>query len=214
MVVIVIVVMVIVAGIYLTMVMVMTAISIVISVIVLDLHHHEPTSPVPAWMGRIVFGFMARLMCMKVPGYQEQSPGVFHGRGHHTRTSYRTGSHHGTQPHHAEEENAFVVEDNSLHDGINHFVKNFYDDLDSVIAPKKRVPLFDEILQHLREMTNRMKRNIKREQIKEEWKLLAKVLDRFLLIVFLLVITGLTVTILYIYPTLAMHSEHHVWCTL
>ena len=52
-----------------------------------------------------------------------------------------------------------------------------------------------------------MKRNIKREEIKEEWKTVAKVVDRFLLIIFIIAIVTLTVVILYVYPEVA--SEDH-----
>ncbi len=53
-----------------------------------------------------------------------------------------------------------------------------------------------------------MKRNIRREEIKEEWKAVAKIVDRFLLIIFVIAIITLTLTILYIYPTLA--NEAHM----
>ena len=52
-----------------------------------------------------------------------------------------------------------------------------------------------------------MKRNIKREEVKEEWKAVAKIVDRFLLIIFIIAIVTLTVVILYIYPEVA--SEDH-----
>ena len=53
-----------------------------------------------------------------------------------------------------------------------------------------------------------MKRNIRREEIKEEWKAVAKIVDRFLLIIFIIAIVTLTVVILYVYPEVA--SEDHM----
>ncbi len=53
-----------------------------------------------------------------------------------------------------------------------------------------------------------MRRNIKREEIKEEWKAVAKIVDRFLLIIFVIAIVTLTVVILYVYPEVA--SEGHM----
>ena len=87
--------------------------------------------------------------------------------------------------------------------GIHTLMRGLYDDLEAVMAPRKKRPLFDEILQHLRDITTKMKRNIKRDQVKEEWKMVAKIVDRFLLIIFMLAIIMLTVTILYIYPVMA-----------
>jgi len=40
-------------------------------------------------------------------------------------------------------------------------------------------------------------------EVKDEWKLVAKVIDRLLLLVFVVIITALTVTILCVYPTLS-----------
>ena len=99
-----------------------------------------------------------------------------------------------------------VMEANNIA-GITAVMHGLYDDLESVMAPKKKKPLFEEILQHLRDITTKMKRNIRREQIKEEWKMVAKVIDRFLLIIFLLAIIILTSTILYIYPHVAIHLQ-------
>ncbi len=178
-------------GIYLTMVMVMTAFSIVISVIVLDLHHHEPSNPPPKWLRRIVFGFMAHIICMRTP-YQNESSSLFqiaHGKLRH--------------PMHDTDDEEDRMEENHL-PGLTHLMRGLYDDLETVMAPKKKKPLFEEILQHLRDITTKMKRNIKREQIKEEWKMVAKIIDRFLLVVFLIAIVMLTSTILYIYPELAV----------
>ncbi len=183
------------------MVMVMTAFSIVISVIVLDLHHHEPSSPVPRWMRRLVFGFMAKLLCMKTP-YQNESSSLFqiaHGR---LRLP-------GAPPPKLVHQNAAddCDDDDLLNEnnivGLHSLMRGLYDDLEAVMAPKKKKPLFDEILQHLRDITTKMKRNIKREQVQEEWKMVAKIVDRFLLIIFMIAIITLTVTILYIYPVVS-----------
>ena len=182
------------------MVMVMTAFSIIISVIVLDLHHHEPSNPVPRWLRQLVFGCMARMLCMETP-YRNESSSLFqiaHGRLKQPVSDADNAS--------LDEED--LAEDSHVQ-GMNNFMKNLYDDLEVVMAPKKRRPLFDEILQHMRDITTKMKRNIKREQVKEEWKMVAKVIDRFLLVIFLIAIITLTATILYIYPYLAVkiHPE-------
>ena len=198
--------------------MVMTGFSIVISVIVLDLHHHEPTAPVPRWLRKLVFGCMARVLCIYTP-YQHEHSSLFqiaHGRvSRKEKCSSRT---NGQTPEPVpvigdDEEQCHMEENNidgmheGMHDGMHSLVRGLYDELEAIMAPRKRRPLLDEILQHLRDITSKMKRNIRREQIKEEWKMLAKIIDRFLLVMFLIAITGLTVSILYIYPTLATSDE-------
>lgn len=187
----------------------MTAFSIVISVIVLDLHHHEPTEPPPRWLRYLVFNIMARVTCQRTP-YSNESSSLFqiaHGR---MRQSARQSSNRSNHNHHnsvaEEDEEERIMEENHV-TNLHVMMKGLYDDLEAVMAPKKKKPLFDEILQHLRDITTKMKRNIKREQIKEEWKMVAKVMDRFLLVVFLIAIVGLTVSILYIYPQIAVISN-------
>lgn len=176
------------------MVMVMTGISIVISVIVLDLHHHDATSPVPKWLRRLVFGCMGRLLCVYT-SIQHENSSVFQiAHGKLRKACEGSG-----------EEEERLAENM---DGMNNVVKSMiYDDLEAIMAPRKRKPVLEEILQHLRDITTKMKRNIKRDQVKEEWKLLAKIIDRFLLVIFLLAITTLTVSILYIYPELASEPD-------
>ena len=180
------------------MVMVMTAFSIVISVIVLDLHHHEPSSPVPRWTRKLVFGVMAKILCMKTP-YQNETSSLFqiaHGRLYGPPGTSKFAQNVDD----CDEED--VLNENNIM-GIHTLMRGLYDDLEAVMAPRKKRPLFDEILQHLRDITTKMKRNIKRDQVKEEWKMVAKIVDRFLLIIFMFAIITLTVTILYIYPVMA-----------
>ena len=189
------------------MVMVMTAVSIVISVIVLDLHHHEPTHPVPRWLRYFVFGTMARIMCMYTPYSSEiRVPASMQPRFHSSRR--RSSSHYSNSRQQSQrkprcdEEDCLNVEQNGV-EGINVQVRYMYDELDSIVTSQnKKRPVLEEILQHLRDITSKMKKNTRRDQIKEEWKMLAKVIDRFLLVIFLLAITTLSLSILYIYPRL------------
>ena len=223
------------------MVMVMTAFSIVISVVVLDLHHHEPTYPVPRWLRRLAFGCMARVMCVHTEDMNETSNlfQIAHGTEasvRHTNNSNKM-NHKASMKRHC---NNSTGHNNVAHGGsasgtsagmtaaefeamdeermgfINSgdpsgitaaFMSGMYDELESIMAPCKKRPLMDEILQHLRTLTNKMKRNIKREQIQEEWKLVAKIIDRFLLIVFLLAIISMTSGILYFYPLIMNHMD-------
>ena len=144
---------------------------------------------------------------MKTP--YTSDPGVYqgsHSRPPHLRNSKNNASA-GTENNHMcsiDDDDDIIIEDHHI-TGLNSIMKGLYDDLDSVLVPsKKKKPLFDEILQHLRDITAKMKRNIKREAIQEEWKMVAKVIDRCLLIIFLIAIITLTLSILYIYPIVAV----------
>jgi len=63
--------------------------------------------------------------------------------------------------------------------------------------------LLTAILTQLRYITADMRRHCKRAEVKDEWKLVAKVIDRLLLLLFIVVITVLTIAILFVYPTLS-----------
>ncbi len=144
---------------------------------------------------------------MKTP-YQDEQSSLFqiaHGRLH-INNKNRQYSHRNHDDLCDDED---LLNENNL-TGLHVLMRGLYDDLEAVMAPKKKKPLFEEILQHLREITTKMKRNIKRDQVKEEWKMVAKIVDRFLLIIFMLAIVSLTVTILYLYPVLATHFAEQV----
>jgi len=63
--------------------------------------------------------------------------------------------------------------------------------------------LLSAILTQLRYITADMRRQCKTAQVKDEWKLVAKVIDRLLLLVFIVVISVSTIAILCLYPTLS-----------
>ena len=59
------------------------------------------------------------------------------------------------------------------------------------------------ILAQLRYITADMRRQCRRTEVKDEWKLVAKVIDRLLLMVFIVIITVSTITILCLYPAMS-----------
>lgn len=65
---------------------------------------------------------------------------------------------------------------------------------------------FREIRQHTRSLTERLKVQSSRDEVKDEWRLLAKVFDRFFLIFFVISISVFTVSILYVYPIVVRNS--------
>ena len=66
-------------------------------------------------------------------------------------------------------------------------------------SSRKRAVL-DEMLKHLRQITAKMKEREEQESLKIEWKIVAKILDRFFLMVFILLVIVSSVVLLYLYP--------------
>ena len=176
-----------VAAIYLTMVMVMAAVSIFASVVVLDLHHQDATRAVPPWLRTLVFGYVARLLCFLNPYKQE----CMRLREVAATNSFRV-KYEGVPREEPNGREHTTSSKNGLH--------GLYDELELSITHRKNLPMLEEILVHLREITAKMRKTIKRDHIKHEWRMLAKIIDRFLMIVFVSSILILTVSILYIVP--------------
>lgn len=187
-----------VAAIYLTMVMVMAAVSIFASVVVLDLHHQDSSRAVPRWLRTLVFGYVGRLLCVFNPYRAE----CLHLSEVAAANSWRR-KYEGVSA---------TVDDGgsvrgapgggSCRNGLN----GMYDELEVLISQRKNVPMIEEILLHLREISAKMRKSIKRDHIKHEWRMLAKIIDRFLMIVFVGTMLILTVSILYIVPRMYQHK--------
>ncbi len=56
-----------VSAIYMMTVMIMTALCLFFTVAIMNIHYHPPARPIPAWLRSVVFGYMAPLICWKLP---------------------------------------------------------------------------------------------------------------------------------------------------
>ena len=59
-----------------------------------------------------------------------------------------------------------------------------------------------EVLKHLRTITDRLRDSEEQESIRAQWKMLARMLDRIFLLVFILIIVLSTFSLLVLYPLL------------
>ena len=66
----------------------------------------------------------------------------------------------------------------------------------------------EEILYHLRQITGRLKDSEEQDAIRLQWKMLAKMLDRFFLILFVLLVVVSTIGLLVIYPLFGRENVH------
>ena len=63
----------------------------------------------------------------------------------------------------------------------------------------------DEVLKHLRAITDRLRDAEEQETIRAQWKMLARMLDRIFLLVFVMMIVLSTFSLLVIYPLLGRY---------
>lgn len=185
------------SGIYLTMVMVMTGSSILVSVLVLQLHHHDPSTPVPHSLRRLFIDVIGRRLCILTSGQQH----------HRKRTRTRLpvtenlsfNDLDNTRLAELDEEAVCHHRRRSDSNGVKG-QRNLLP-VDSILLSTTTVsPVLVEILDNLRVLTARLHRATLKEEIKDDWKMLAKVFDRVMLLIFLVAITLLSFSILYFYP--------------
>lgn len=209
----------------------MTASSIVVSVLVLNLHHHYPTTSVPPWLKRIAFdiiGRVLRVVTTQEPNHKKQQarsslelnttatpPANSHGPvgtaapHHHPQTRLTRGNSTNTSPvsslglvvqGYCSEEDSEIggrVEDNGVKRLRQIKTLTLSGGEDAFCESLK------EIRHYLRILSERLTSQCLKDQVNDEWRLLAKVLDRFFLIFFVFSISALTVFILYVYPVVA-----------
>lgn len=214
------------------MVMVMTASSIVASVLVLELHHHDPTTPVPPLLRRIILDTIGRRLCILASGrrpnrksdphHQHQ-----HHRQHHQHSRRQSGTmrSNSTLPYltgddeyqqrrtSSSQQQQYVAADNGVKGfaqirkinttenvvglmQVNDVVEN-----NSVAVSSSAISVLNEILVNVRFLAFRLRQNGTKNDVRDEWKLVAKVFDRLMLLLFVAAICTLTLAILYFYPT-------------
>lgn len=189
------------------MVMAMTATSIVVSVLVLQLHHHDPSTPVPRPLRRIFLDFGRRL-CILNSGQQHRkrkkkslpvAQNLSFDDLDSTQLDQLDDEEEGHQSRRREESNGVKGQRNLLPV-----------DVSSIALSSSTVSsILEEILANFRVLTDRLRDATLREEVKDDWKMVAKVFDRVMLIIFLVAITLLTFSILYIYPRV-MQAEDNI----
>ncbi|XP_074650363.1 neuronal acetylcholine receptor subunit alpha-10-like [Tubulanus polymorphus] len=180
-------------GIYLTTTMAMTSLSIILTVFVLQLHHVGPhQKPVPKWVRFFMFKILAKMLFIKLntracaPGYHRSSVKEYrdHTDGRVREdiclTTFR-------EP---------VVVDNC--NGRVSPIRLSYDRVENGTEPGSVT--FDKISKHLKLLVAKQNYDDTFQEITNDWRLVAHVMDRFLFWIFLLTAFMSSIAILVIRP--------------
>ena len=173
-------------GIYLTLIMAMTATSILICVVVLNLHHRDPNAPVPRWLRHLTYNIMAPMVCMR-SHINHRGSTVYQLCEFAKDYAMSVHENHADTDQQAPQTS---LEDNGICDQMCYLMKG---------SAKKKV-LLEEVVKHLRQITCKIKEQDEQDSLKAEWKIVAKILDRFFLILFVLLVIVSSVVLLFIYP--------------
>lgn len=168
-------------GIYLTLIMGMTTLSILFCVVVLNLHHEEKSTPVPRWL-RCVYNAVSFLLCVR--RYDQEQRSYLFPLIEVKRSLQRDVTYQREAP--------------LPFDGM--FDSGVYTDYGRPKSAHKAGSVLEEILQHLRQITGRLKDSEEQDIIRLQWKMLAKMLDRFFLILFVLLVLISSFVLLVVYP--------------
>ncbi len=177
--------------------MAMTATSILICVVVLNLHHRDPSAPVPTWLRRLSYNVLAPLVCMRSPPQPKKPDSVlrlceFTGKfavGTSFNETEKEGVGTGFESNTLLNRTPSSFDDNGINEQRMHLLK----------SGKKKVML-EEVVQHLRKITDKIKEKDNEKTVKADWKNVAKILDRFFLMVFVCLVIISSVVLLYVYP--------------
>ena len=190
-------------AVYLIAVMLITAMSILASVIVLAIHHRDPTARVPTSVARIVFGRLSPVFC-KVTLHAEELDDLEDLENHMRHRSTAEVTTLTVRPTTADEGDVEVElksdedsadrngSEKAAADGGNIHLQTLRSDFNTMLG---------ELKGHLQGITDALHHKRRRELIRHEWRMLAKVIDRVLLAFFctvLLLLDG----IIFILPLL------------
>lgn len=177
---------------YLAIIMGVAALSLSTTAVVLNLHHSSSHSRPPGFVRNIVFKIMAKILCVNTDNVDDTVDKEIIGevvdeRGKNVRDYPKHAQHpphymHNRPggPHHRNGRD--VVHTTSSHDGRP----------DATMTSR-----VDPILRELREITHELKTRNRTQEISDEWRCLAAVIDRFC---FWIIVIGLgIVSILFFY---------------
>ena len=173
-------------GIYLTVTMAMTSLSIVLTVFVLQLHHVGPnTKAVPAWIRKVVVGVIARALCM-----------TSHLQGYY---SYReTGTKRDEMCLTSFVDNLELKESNNCNGRLNQNQMHLNNERSESL--RDRSVNYDKISRHLKILVSKHDGEDEYQDIINEWRLVAHIMDRFLFWLFLIGSFLSSITILVFKP--------------
>lgn len=177
------------------MTMAMTSLSIVLTVFVLQLHHPSPSQrPVPNWIKKVVFGVIARIVGMK--SIVNSAP--YHLHDDITKDELHLSTFIDTLENSTREttcnggiplQSSFRINGHEKPERINH--GNHQSDKNNT---------YDKISKHLKFLVAKQDYEDQYQDIVNEWRLVAVVMDRCLFWSFLLLSTLSTLVILVILP--------------
>ena len=161
--------------------MAMTSLSIVLTVFVLQLHHVGPNQkPVPRWIRRVVVGVISRALCMRshIESYYGYRPDEETLTGNQRKSDDMC-----LKTFHDNREHLNNKDTNNCNGRLNVNQCNPQNNFEPV---DNRNIAYDKISNHLKILVSRHDTEDDFQDIINEWRLVAHIMDRFLFWLFLI----------------------------
>ena len=176
----------------------MTSLSIVLTVFVLQLHHMSPNQkPVPRWVKRVVIDYIARVICMRshiVSYYRYRDDASRIGTEAVCLTSFMEGADY------KDGDGAGATHSGGVGNCNGRTNRNPIDRLGMLDNEGSGGVGYDDISRHLAALSASQDIDVEYEDMVNEWRLVAHIMDRFLFWIFLIGTTMSSVCILVIRP--------------
>ena len=160
---------------YVVAAMNMTGISLVLTIFVLSICHHSPSKPIPVWLDKLVLQVLARLLCM------------------HTHLSTRI----------SPADSIIQPSDDDLEKNADNVRQPAWEKVEMIADDDRCSLLPPDVLKYLRSCMKKEKEKDRIETNREQWITLGKVIDRFFLVSWLVV---LCLTTVITFPVLASNG--------
>ena len=166
---------------YVVATMNMAGISLMLTISVLNIYHHSPSKPIPVWLDRLVLKSLARILCM--------------------RTHLTTGS--------TPTETTLQHEDSEVEKNTDEVRKPHWKKVEMISDDQKFSLLPPDILKYVRNIMEKEKKKDRIEANRDQWIAVGKVIDRFFLVMWFIVISLTTLVMLPVLASLGWRCAEH-----
>jgi len=156
--------------------MTMAGVSLVLTICVLNICHHSPSKPIPAWLDKLVLKILARVLCMRTHLTSSTSPA----------------------------QNTQQPLDDDVEKIVDDVRKPAWKKVEMISDDDRYFLLPPDILNYVRNMMEKEKEKGRIETNRVQWITVGKVIDRFFLVLLVIVMSLTTVVM---FPVLASKSQ-------
>ena len=193
--------------------MAMTAASILLCVVLLNFHHRDSSTRIPIWLKHVTFQYLAPLACMRTQVKTHLDAEYTREQCERSLRRAHNGSvRSGCSRHSSVRAEGFAALTDFELEHQNHFSdvteSSFNDDVSGVRRSfrtqyrerQRKRAVIEEIVRHIRQITRKLDESDDEAVLLSDCKMVAKILDRTLLMLFTVLVVLSSVFMLVVFP--------------